>query len=145
MCVHPSQTRHTSVKIDVSGSSPCYVLFLVPLPVTWNSFLTHDEVHDGVSRVRNTNVPELTSENMWYQHILIQLLTVLLLLQPHIHFSSCFSRGFLTKRKEEGVQIGLWCSQYFTTKNTNTWLRTGVRHNNFGRSILKNPVPKKLG
>jgi hypothetical protein len=28
---------------------------------------------------------------MWYQHILIELLAVLLLLQPHIHISSCSS------------------------------------------------------
>ena len=54
----------------------------------------------------------------------------LILLQPHIHFSSCV---FLKKRKEEGVQIGSWCPQYFTTQNTNVWLRTGVRHHNFGR------------
>ena len=33
----------------------------------------------------------LSSETMWYPHILIQLLTVLILLQPHIHFSSCSS------------------------------------------------------
>ena len=57
--------------------------------------------HDRVSRVRNTNVPALVSENMWYHHIMFELLSVLLLLQPHIHFSSCSSLYILQNSREE--------------------------------------------
>ena len=51
------------------------------------------------------NLSELDSENMWYQHILIELLTVLLLLQSHIHFSSCSS----IHSSESGGRSS-WCS-----------------------------------
>jgi hypothetical protein len=74
---HPSKTRETTVKIAVSRSSRC----------TWNCIFTHAEVHDGVSRARNPNLSALASENMWYQHILIELLAVLHLLQPDIRTS----------------------------------------------------------
>ena len=115
VCTHQKHEKsQIVVKIDVSRSSPWIFL--------WT----------------------LVSENMWHQHILIELLVVLLLLQPHIHFSSCSSRVFLTNRKEEGVQIGSWCSHHFTTQNTNTWLRTGVRQHNFGRGILKAWSQKNL-
>jgi hypothetical protein len=49
-------------------------------------------------------------------------------------------RGF---RKVKTVVRGV--QKHFTAQNTNTWLRTGVRQANFGRGILKNLVPKKLG
>ncbi len=61
------------------------------LTLSCQCILTHSVTQDGLTRTRNTNLAVLTSENMWYQHILIELLTVLLLLQPHIHISSCSS------------------------------------------------------
>jgi hypothetical protein len=64
-------------------------LFLVP-----DCIFTHSEVYVGLPRTRNTNLCELVSETMslishtGYPHILIELLSVLILLKPHIHFSS---------------------------------------------------------
>ena len=46
------------------------------------------ETHNGLARAQNSNLSPLTSETMWYQLILIEHLTVLLLLQQHTHFSS---------------------------------------------------------
>ena len=73
---HPSKKREATVNIAVSGSSRC----------TWNYIFTHSEAHDGVARARNTNLSALDSENMWYQHILIQLLAALILLQPLLEY-----------------------------------------------------------
>ncbi len=42
--------------------------------------------HNGPDRARNTNLSALSSETMWSQPILIELLAVLLLLQTHMHF-----------------------------------------------------------
>jgi hypothetical protein len=44
--------------------------------------------HNGPVRPRNTNLSGLSSETMWSQPILIELLAVLLLLQTHMHFPS---------------------------------------------------------
>ena len=76
--VHTSKTRKSTVKIAVSGFSR--------YPLTY--ILTHSEPHNGLTRARNANFSVLVSDTMWYQPILIQLLTVLFLLQQHIHFSS---------------------------------------------------------
>ena len=70
---HPFKTREATAKIAVSGSSRC----------TWNCIFKHSEAHPGLVRARNTNLCALASENMWYPHILIQLLAVQILLQPH--------------------------------------------------------------
>jgi hypothetical protein len=78
---HLSKTREATVNIVVFGSLRC----------TWKCILTHSVAHDGLARVRNTNISALASENMWYQNILIELLSVLLLLQSHIHISYCYS------------------------------------------------------
>ncbi len=48
------------------------------------------EAHSGLGRARNTNLSVLASKNMGEQRVLIELLSVLLLLQPHFHFSSTF-------------------------------------------------------
>ncbi len=61
------------------------------LTLSWQFILTHSVPQDGLVRARHSNLSALVSENMWYQHILIELLAVLLLLQPHIHISSCSS------------------------------------------------------
>jgi hypothetical protein len=50
--------------------------------------------HNGPARARKTNLSVLASETMWYQPILIELLTVLLLLQAHMQFPSPTSRHF---------------------------------------------------
>ena len=76
---------------------PSKSLFVVPHPVTWNSIFTHDEAHGGLSRPWNTNIPELTSKNMWYQQVLIQLLYhETLLWRKDSLFSRCFK---ITYRK----------------------------------------------
>ena len=90
-------TKGTHVKdtknhrqIAVSGFSRC--------PIT--CILTHSESHNGLARARNTNLSTLVSKTMRYQPILIELLTVLFLLQQHIHFSSsrCDSMRTLSSR-----------------------------------------------
>jgi hypothetical protein len=48
------------------------------LALSWQCILTHSVSQDRLARARNTNLSELASENMWYQHILIELV----LLQP---------------------------------------------------------------
>ncbi len=75
--VHLSKTREDTVNITVSGSSRC----------TWKCISTHSVTHDGLPRTRNTNLCTLSSENMWYP----QLLSVVIHLQSHFHFSSCSS------------------------------------------------------
>ncbi len=99
------KTRETTVKITVSGFSRC----------AWKCIFSHFEAHDGVARVRNSNLSALTSDNMWYQKILIELLTVLLLLQPHIHFSSSSSLlirwGWYTKGRPVYSYSGTISSQ----------------------------------
>ncbi len=78
---HTSKTRESTVNITVSGSSLCM----------WNCIFSHSETHTGLARDRNTNLGALASETMWCPHILIQLLAVLINLQPHIHISTCSS------------------------------------------------------
>jgi hypothetical protein len=65
---------------------PSISLFLVlhTAHTTWNCIFTHSEAHPGLARDRNTNLGELVSETMWCPHILIQLLSVLIILQPQI-------------------------------------------------------------
>jgi hypothetical protein len=70
------------------------------LALSWQCILTHSASQDGLVLVRNTNLSTLSSEKKWYQNILIELLTVLLLLQPHIHISSCSSLHS-SKRKQD--------------------------------------------
>ncbi len=70
------------------------------LALSWQCIFTHSVAQDGLSRARNTNLSALASENMWYQHILIELLAVLLLLQPHIHISSCSSLHSSKRKKD---------------------------------------------
>jgi len=94
---HTSKTRESTVNIAVSGSSRC----------TWDH-LTDSVPHDGLPRARHTNLSALTSENMWYQHILIELLAVLLLLQPQIHISSCSSLDS-SKAQEGFIKHCSWC------------------------------------
>jgi hypothetical protein len=106
--VQQSETREVTVKITVSGSSLCM----------WNCIFAHDESHAGGSRARNMNLSVLDSKNMWYLHILIELLSVLFLLQLHIHFSSFSS--LLTELKE-GAQLlvfilSFWLFYYETIK-----------------------------
>jgi hypothetical protein len=72
------QRHERSVKSAVSGFSRC--------ALTCN--FTHCEPHNGLARAQNSNLSPLTSETMWYQPILIEHLTVLILLQQHTHFSS---------------------------------------------------------
>jgi hypothetical protein len=92
-------------------------------PVQWDRTIRSLDPVRGITRRSipppfhwlEEKCPETSSQEPWmffFFYILIQLLAVLLLLQPHIHFSSCSSLVCLTKRKE-GVQIGLWCSQIF--------------------------------
>ena len=71
---HTSKTRESTVNIAVSGSSSHCM---------WNCIFSHSEAHAGLARDRNTNLGALASETMWCPHILIQLLAVLIILQPH--------------------------------------------------------------
>jgi hypothetical protein len=75
--------------------------------------------HNGPARARKTNLSVLASETMWYQHILIELLAVLLLLQAHMHFSSPDSRHFplTTYLKSSCIHFD------FTTRNGHKILR----------------------
>jgi hypothetical protein len=75
---HTHQRHERSVKAAVSGFSWC----------AFTCNFTHCEEHNGLARAQNLNLSPLTSETMWYQPILIEHLTVLLLLQQHAHFSS---------------------------------------------------------
>jgi hypothetical protein len=79
---HTSKTRESTVNIAVSGSSSHCM---------WNCIFSHSEAHAGLARDRNTNLGALASETMLCPHILIQLLAVLIILQPHIHISTCSS------------------------------------------------------
>ena len=79
---HTSKTRESTVNIAVSGSSSRCM---------WNCIFSHSEAHAGLARDRNTNLGALASETMLCPHILIQLLAVLIILQPHIHISTCSS------------------------------------------------------
>jgi hypothetical protein len=79
---HTSKTRESTVNIAVSGSSSRCM---------WNCIFSHSEAHAGLARDRTTNLCALASETMLCPHILIQLLAVLIILQPHIHISTCSS------------------------------------------------------
>jgi hypothetical protein len=70
------------------------------LALSWQCILTHSVTQDGLARTRNTNLSALASENMWYQHILIELLVVQLLLQPYIHISTCSSLHSSKRKKD---------------------------------------------
>jgi hypothetical protein len=85
--VSPFKTREATFKIVVSGSSRC----------AWNCIFTHSETHPGLVRARNTNLCALASENMWYSHILIQLLTVQILYNPTA--AGCSPRAMKPWRK----------------------------------------------
>ena len=80
VCTHQKHENPPSI-IAVSGSSRCTV----------NWIFTHSVRHAGLARDRNTNLGALASETMWCPQILIQLLAVLIILQPHIHISTCSS------------------------------------------------------
>ncbi len=119
--VHPFKTQEVTVKITVSGSSRC----------TCSCVLTHSESHVWLVRVWNTNLCVLGSENMCYPHMLIQLLTFLILLQHHIHFSSCSSLHSEQSTWNQFVSI--------FSKTVFIWLRLGVSvslENQFSRTIF---------
>jgi hypothetical protein len=97
--------------IAVSGSSRC----------TWQCILTHSVGHDGLDRDRNTNISAPVSENMWYQHILIELLAVLPLLQPHIRISSGSSLHCARRIQKSGS----WCSHHFTAQKEKEVVKSG--------------------
>ncbi len=67
------------------------------LPMDGNSdqtIFTYSEGQNGLVRARHTNLSALASENMWSPPIFSDFLTVLILLQPHMHFSSSTSHHF---------------------------------------------------
>ena len=103
------QRHERSVKAAVSGFSPC----------TLTCNFTDCEAHNGLDRAQNSNLSPLTSETMWYQPIFIELLTVLLLLQEHMHFPSPTSRHFplTTYLKSSCIH------SHFTTRNGHEILR----------------------
>jgi len=113
---HPSKTREATAKIAVSRSSRC----------TWNCIFTHAEAHDGVPRARNTNLSALAFENMWCQHILIELLAVLVLLHPHIPFPPVPPSFHVSERRNHFQTLvrGVHCN--FTAQRYQKWLKTGV-------------------
>jgi hypothetical protein len=58
---------------------------------------TEVRAHNGLVRVRNTNLSALASETMWYQLIGIELLAVLLLFLPSSVSDECYNHVFLQK------------------------------------------------
>jgi hypothetical protein len=68
--------------------TPSQSAFSAFLPCPHNCIFEDSTGHNGPVRARKTNLSVLVSETMWYQPILIEHLTVLLLLQQHAHFSS---------------------------------------------------------
>ncbi len=78
--------------------TPSESVFSVFLQCPHNCMFEDSAGHNGPDRTRNTNLSGLTSETMWSQHILIELLTVILLLQTHMHFPSCNLSSFSLRR-----------------------------------------------
>jgi len=115
---HTSKTRESTVNIAVSGSSRCM----------WNCIFSHSEAHAGLARDRNTNLRALASETMSCPHILIQLLAVLIILQPHIHISTCSSLHCERSARSQFV-LKFEKSWHFTTQNRQTDLKTNGETN----------------
>ena len=86
-----------------------WFLFLVSRGAPRQTIFTYSDGQNGLVRARHTNLSGLASENMWSPPIFIELLTVLILLQPHMHFSSSTSRHF--SREETWVM-----ETHFTTQ-----------------------------
>ena len=70
--------------------SPSKSLFLVCRGAPRQTIFTYSEGQNGLPRARHTNLSTLVSENMWSPPILIELLVVLMSLQPHVQRWCCY-------------------------------------------------------
>ena len=119
------KTTHTW--LVVSGSSPCYVeLHFDTSWSTWRSF-SYSKHECSSTSLRKHVVPTHSDSTPGCPAPFTTPHSLFLLFLPCIPHKAQGGRS----------SMGSWCSQNFTTQNTNTWLRTGVRENDFGRSILK--------
>ena len=88
--------------------TPSKSLVMVSRGAPRQTIFTYSQGQNGLVRARHRNLSALASENMWSPPIVIELLAVLILLQPHMHFSSSTSRHF--SREETWVM-----ETHFTT------------------------------